>query len=84
MGINFDRDTVPTDEEVIKAAGNMTLDFLLVGRNAYKAACKKYGEPKITGDLEWLLVDVLAAGYVMGVRAERKKRKKKRKGAKGA
>ncbi len=75
----IDMTLFPTESEIIEATKNTTLTWIKTVTVAVSAARKDTVErfPQTWGDVTWVAGYVLIAGYILGVRNERKRLKVK-------
>lgn len=72
----IDCSLAPNEQEIIAATNNSNYDTHLVARQATEAARLKQRKPLRTWeDVSWIATCALMAGYIMGVRNERKRRR---------
>lgn len=73
--IEIDCSLAPTQEEIIAALDNAPLYSLGIAKTATETARLKQRKPLRTWeDVSWIATYALMAGYIMGVRNERKRR----------
>lgn len=72
----IDHTLAPTKEELLKALNNTPISVLDIAEQATETACEVWRPPQSAGDVAWIATYALTAGYILGVRNERKRRRR--------